>query len=84
MQLEPHWALTKNIVLVAGEIGAAEEEEEASKKQPARYGLTAIDLEKGTPLWTTSLPAAPAAWGIAVSDQGRILVTLVDGQLLGF
>ena len=75
-------ALTKNVVLVAGEIGAAEEE--VSKKQPARYGLTAIDLEKGTPLWTTSLPAAPAAWGIAVSDQGRILVTLVDGQLLGF
>jgi len=75
-------ALTKNVVLVAGEIGAAEEE--ASKEQSARYALTALDLEKGTPLWTTSLPTAPVAWGIAVSDQGRILVSLIDGQILGF
>ena len=75
-------ALTKNVVLVAGEIGAANEE--TNQEQPVRYGLTAIDLEKGTPLWTTNLPAAPAAWGIAVSNQGRILVTLVNGQILGF
>jgi outer membrane protein assembly factor BamB len=69
-------------VLVAGEIGKPDEE--TNKEQAARYGLTAIDLEKGTPLWTTSLPAAPAAWGIAVSNQGRILITLANGQVLGF
>ena len=75
-------ALASNVVLVAGEIGPAQIDTE--KQQAAHYGLTAFDLETGEPLWTADLPAAPVAWGIAVNAQGRVLVSLVDGQLLGF
>ena len=75
-------ALTNNMILVAGEIGAVQPDPE--KKEPVRYGLTALDLETGTTLWTADLPAAPVAWGVAVNHQGRVLVSLVDGQLLGF
>ena len=75
-------ALTHNVVLVAGEIGEAETDPES--KKPARYALTALDREKGTTLWTADLPAAPVAWGVAVNHAGRVLVSLVDGQLLGF
>jgi hypothetical protein len=75
-------ALTRNVVLVAGEIGEAEADSES--KKPARYALAAFDREKGTTLWTADLPAAPVAWGVAVNHEGRVLVSLVDGQLLGF
>ncbi|MFP6617755.1 MAG: PQQ-binding-like beta-propeller repeat protein [Pirellulaceae bacterium] len=75
-------ALTRDVVLVAGEIGAVQPD--AEKKAPVRYGLTALDLEKGTPLWTADLPAAPISWGIAVNHQGRVIVSLVDGRVLGF
>ena len=56
---------------------AAAQSSDRDRRDPS----TLLPLEE---LWTTNLPAAPAAWGIAVSNQGRILVTLVNGQILGF
>ena len=42
----------------------------------------AIDIETGGILWIQPLPAAPVSWGLAVHGDGRILVTLADGQVL--
>ena len=75
-------ALASNVVLVAGEMEPAQVD--SSKQQTVLYGLTALNLETGTPLWTADLPAAPVAWGVAVNNQGRVLVSLVDGRVLGF
>jgi len=38
----------------------------------------------GAPLWTQPLPAPPVRWGIAVDAQGRIIVSLRNGQILCF
>jgi outer membrane protein assembly factor BamB len=46
--------------------------------------VTALDIEKGTMLWRQPLPAAPVPWGIAVDRNGKVVVTLENGQLLGF
>ena len=45
--------------------------------------VSALDLSNGKQLWTQPLPAAPVPWGLAVDRTGRVIVTLVDGQVLG-
>ncbi len=44
--------------------------------------VTAIGLESGEELWSRELPAAPVPWGMAVDAQGRIILSLLDGQVL--
>lgn len=44
--------------------------------------LAARDRHNGQPLWTQMLPGEPVRWGIAVSGQGRIVVSLRSGQVL--
>jgi len=46
--------------------------------------LTALNLEDGKPLWTKPLPAKPVSWGMAVDRNGRIILTLENGQILCF
>ncbi|HUT88979.1 MAG TPA: hypothetical protein VMY37_05765 [Thermoguttaceae bacterium] len=48
------------------------------------YGITALGIQDGKPLWKHPLPAAPVAWGLAVDRRGRVLVTLRDGRVLSF
>jgi outer membrane protein assembly factor BamB len=44
--------------------------------------ITALDLPNGRQLWSQALPAAPVPWGMAVDRAGRVILSLVDGQVL--
>ncbi len=71
-------AVTRNAVLATGL--------NRSPRDPKQIeaSLYALDLATGKPLWTQALPAAPAAWGLAVDRSGQMLVTLLDGRVLCF
>ncbi|MBN1293915.1 MAG: PQQ-binding-like beta-propeller repeat protein [Candidatus Latescibacteria bacterium] len=46
--------------------------------------IVAINLYDGTRLWSEPLPAAPVPWGLAIGSNGRVFVTLENGQVLCF
>jgi outer membrane protein assembly factor BamB len=46
--------------------------------------VVALNIEDGTVLWSEDIPSAPLSWGLAVDREGRIIVTLEDGQILCF
>ena len=46
--------------------------------------VVVLDLQTGNVLWSKPLPAAPVSHGLAVDGQGRIVVTLQDGQIMCF
>ena len=68
--------LSKNAVLVVGRL------RNQAKEAKSKSVLMALDLEDGRTLWSHSLPAQAASWGLAVDHEGRILVTLTDGRVL--
>ena len=74
-------AITPNALIVAG---TNRQTAESGETLAEDYGLTALDLTTGKPLWTHPLPAASVGWGLAVDRQGRILVTLRDGRVQCF
>jgi outer membrane protein assembly factor BamB len=53
-------------------------------QQPTKPFLTAIDIAQGTDLWSHPLPALAVKGGTAINPQGRIFVTLENGQLCCF
>lgn len=46
--------------------------------------LIALNLTDGKKLWQHNLPASPALWGMAVDRNGKIILTLENGQVLCF
>jgi outer membrane protein assembly factor BamB len=46
--------------------------------------IVVLNLQDGKMLWSQPLPLAPVPWGLAVDRDGRIIVTLEDGQVLCF
>jgi len=46
--------------------------------------IVALNLADGRVLWSQPLPGEPVTWGIAVDRDGRVIVTLEDGQVLCF
>lgn len=46
--------------------------------------IVALNLKDGNILWSENLPSAPISWGLAVDWDGRVIVTLEDGQILCF
>ncbi len=46
--------------------------------------VVALDIKSGTKLWSQPLPAAPVTWGMAVDRDGRVVVSLEDGQVVCF
>ncbi|UCF15861.1 MAG: PQQ-binding-like beta-propeller repeat protein [Phycisphaerales bacterium] len=44
--------------------------------------VAAVELQTGRRLWSQKLPSAPVPWGIAVDRAGRVILTLVDGQVV--
>jgi len=46
--------------------------------------VVALKLEDGKVLWSQSLPSPAVTWGMAVDRDGRVIVTLEDGQILCF
>ena len=49
-----------------------------------RTEIIALGLKDGEVLWSQSVPTHPVPWGLAVDRNGRIIVTLEDGQVLCF
>ncbi len=46
--------------------------------------VLAIDLRDGKPLWTQPLPAPPVSWGLALTRDGHVLVSLENGDVVCF
>ncbi|MBN1804018.1 MAG: PQQ-binding-like beta-propeller repeat protein [Sedimentisphaerales bacterium] len=46
--------------------------------------VVALNIEDGTVIWSEDIPSAPVSWGIAVSREGHIIITLENGQILCF
>jgi outer membrane protein assembly factor BamB len=46
--------------------------------------ISAYDLQSGAQLWTRKLPAAPVPWGLALTRNGQVIVTLESGKVLAF
>ena len=44
--------------------------------------VVALELRSGKRLWSQTLPSAPVPWGMAVDGTGRVILTLLDGQVL--
>jgi outer membrane protein assembly factor BamB len=49
-----------------------------------RNYIEAIDISNGNRLWSEPLLSAPLPWGLIVDRDGRIIVTLEDGQIMCF
>jgi len=89
-QLKPVWAarpfnenvavaVATNAVVVAG-INRQFADEEAPPEET--YGIAALDIRTGKPIWQRAIPVGPVAWGLAIDRQGRVLATLQDGRVL--
>jgi outer membrane protein assembly factor BamB len=46
--------------------------------------LAALSLKDGRLLWKQTLPAAPVPWGVAITRDGKVIVTLEGGRVLCF
>ncbi len=46
--------------------------------------IVALNLKDGSVLWSEDVPSTPVNWGLAVDRDGRIIVTLENGQVLCF
>jgi outer membrane protein assembly factor BamB len=65
-------ALCKNAVVMA------------VKSPDGTMGVGALDLQDGNLWWKHVLPCSPVPWGLAVDSNGRIIVTLKDGEVICF
>ncbi len=63
-------ALCKNAVVIA------------RKSAGGSAFVGAINLDDGEFLWGQALPFSPVPWGLAVDSEGRVVVTLKDGQVM--
>ena len=68
------FAVTKDRLLAAGHTGT---------DQKTAF-LSVINIKDGKDVWRKPLPALPVKGGMAVDHQGRIYVSLENGQLLCF
>ncbi|MCX5685561.1 MAG: hypothetical protein NT049_18035, partial [Planctomycetota bacterium] len=48
------------------------------------WSLAARKTDGIMDLWTLGLPSEPARWGLCLDRDGRILVTLRDGRVVGY
>lgn len=46
--------------------------------------IVALNLKDGGVMWSEAVPSAPVSWGLAVDRDGRVVVSLEDGQILCF
>jgi outer membrane protein assembly factor BamB len=70
-----------NAVVVAGTNRQLANDQEAAKEA---YGITALNIRDGKPIWRHSLHAGPVRWGVAIDRDGRVLVSLRSGQVICF
>ena len=46
--------------------------------------IVVLNLKDGEVLWSQPVPSPPVLWGLAVDSDGRIIVTLEDGNVMCF
>ena len=46
--------------------------------------IVALNIKDGSVFWSENVALAPVSWGLAVDRDGRVIVTLEDGQILCF
>ena len=68
--------LTANAVVIAGELKGDNDQTQAV--------VEALDIDSGKVLWSHKLTERAAKWGIAVSSNGRVVITTINGQVLCF
>ena len=54
-----------------------------SKGRPLNF-VMALDINTGKELWSQKLVSPPIPWGLIVDRDGRIIITLEDGQIICF
>lgn len=74
-------AVAKNAVVVAGEI-ATSPISGFAREAPSQYAVIACDADDGSVLWRKPLDAMPLRWGIAADADGRVLITLQNGDVV--
>ena len=72
-------AVARNAVLVAGTDRRFERQDGPPIET---YGITALGIGDGKPLWRHQLPAGVVSWGAAIDRRGRVLVALRDGRVI--
>ncbi len=45
-------------------------------------GVIAVDIQTGKPIWSHKLPAPVVPWGLAITRDGSVIVTLTDGHVV--
>ena len=72
-------AVARNAVVVAGTDRTFEK---PTGPPSETFGITALNITDGTPLWKHPLPAGPVSWGLAIDRRGRMIVALQDGSVV--
>ena len=44
--------------------------------------VVAVNIQSGKPMWKHKLPAPAVPWGLAITRDGSVVVTLTDGQIV--
>ncbi len=69
------------IVVGPNAIVAAVQQQSRFRAQP-QWSVVALDKQNGNPLWKHKLPETPLPDGLLIDGDGRIVVTLVSGNVL--
>ncbi len=75
VEQEPHWGFKTPS---ATAIGIASNAVVLGNNE----GVIAVDIQSGKPIWSHKLPAPVVPWGLAIANDGSVIVTLTDGQVV--
>ena len=67
---------------LAGVVPSADQARNPRGPANMRARRAEVTVQDPKELWSHSLPAAAVPWGMAVDRSGRVILTLVDGQVL--
>lgn len=68
-------AIAKNAVVVAGQM------EDVTQDRKIVPAILALNLEDGSVLWSHRLPHRVASWGLAVTREGSLVITMSNGDV---
>ena len=68
-------AIAKNAVVVAGQM------QDVTQNRKVVPAILALHLEDGSVLWSHRLPHRVSNWGLAVTGEGRLVITMSNGDV---
>ena len=68
-------AIAKNAVVVAGQM------EDVTQDRRIVPAILALNLEDGSVLWSHRLPHRVSSWGLAVTREGSLVITMSNGDV---